>query len=123
MRKLVAVMLFSCLPVMSFAAGGGNNRVFRVLTGIHRYALKNYPNADDDHRNRLDVEFMTLRFLKEHGVNEVLSTQQPVNCGKNSGSFRFGCTGQPKNNGEGWPIQKETFFYLLKRLAAITNKN
>ena len=25
MRKLVAVMLFSCLPVMSFAAGGGNN--------------------------------------------------------------------------------------------------
>ncbi|HCJ63761.1 MAG TPA: cytochrome C, partial [Alcanivorax sp.] len=26
MRKLVAVMLFSCLPVMAFAAGGGNNK-------------------------------------------------------------------------------------------------
>jgi len=53
------------------ATGGSNNRVFSVLTETDRYALKQYPNADDDPRDRLGVEFSSLNFLKDHGVDQI----------------------------------------------------
>lgn len=52
------------------AAGGGNNRVFRVLAGGETLALKSYPD-DGDPRDRLGVEFSSLQFLKRHGVGAV----------------------------------------------------
>ena len=52
------------------AAGGGNNRVFRVQTESETLALKSYPD-DADPRDRLGVEFSSLKFLKRHGVETV----------------------------------------------------
>ena len=49
------------------AAGGGNNRVFRVQTEAGTRSLKSYPD-DADPRDRLGVEFSSLLFLKKHGV-------------------------------------------------------
>ncbi len=52
------------------AAGGGNNRVFRVLAGGETLALKSYPD-DGDPRDRLGVEFSSLQYLKRHGIETV----------------------------------------------------
>lgn len=51
---------------------GANSRVFRMRCAAGgTYALKSYPSADDDPRNRLETEVAALRFLDRHGVIRV----------------------------------------------------
>ncbi|HEY1727847.1 MAG TPA: phosphotransferase [Candidatus Baltobacteraceae bacterium] len=42
--------------------GGGNNRVFRLVTDARTYALKVYRRSENDRRDRLGVEFSGLRY-------------------------------------------------------------
>jgi thiamine kinase-like enzyme len=52
--------------------GGGNNRLFRVLTADnHSYALKEYPRRANDTRDRLGVEFAALQFLERCAITNV----------------------------------------------------
>ncbi len=70
-RRLAGVALRSVQPVH---AGGGNNRLFRVVTADGEvYALKSYPRQASDPRDRLSTEFNALSFLRRHGVTQVPS--------------------------------------------------
>jgi hypothetical protein len=43
--------------------GGGNNRIYRVTTSTHTYALKAYPSREHDPRDRLAHEYDGLAFV------------------------------------------------------------
>lgn len=59
-------------------AGGGNSRVYRVCTRSGaRYALKRYPDAGDDPRERLGREWAALRLMERLGVDTV---PRPLAC-------------------------------------------
>jgi len=51
--------------------GGGNSRIYRIEGPRGRFALKVYPAAGTDPRDRLDVEFKSLRFLEANGISGV----------------------------------------------------
>ena len=46
--------------------GGGNSRVYRIVSGGTSYALKRYPAPGNDPRDRLRQEFEALRFVAQH---------------------------------------------------------
>ena len=51
------------------AAGGGNNRVYRVTAEGGVYALKFYPPQEEDRRDRLGQEFAALEFMTANGID------------------------------------------------------
>ena len=51
------------------AAGGGNNRVYRVTAEGGVYALKFYPPQEEDRRDRLGQEFAALEFMAANGID------------------------------------------------------
>ena len=53
------------------AAGGANNRVYRVRAGRNFYALKLYPATAGDARDRLGAETAAISFMQNHGVRIV----------------------------------------------------
>jgi hypothetical protein len=53
-------------------SGGGNNRVFRVMTADRTYAMKCYGPAELGEHDRLGHEFDGLRFLYEWGIRDIL---------------------------------------------------
>jgi hypothetical protein len=59
------------------AAGGANNRVWRVESSRGLHALKSYPRQAADPRDRLGAEYGALSFLATHGVE---AAPQPVAC-------------------------------------------
>lgn len=52
-------------------AGGANNRVFRVSAGSTTYAVKLYPAATGDERDRLGTESGAVGFMRRHGMRSV----------------------------------------------------
>jgi hypothetical protein len=57
------------------ATSGANSRIFRLETSTGMFALKSYPVRASDKRNRADVEWRALQFLRTKGVTSV---PQPV---------------------------------------------
>lgn len=53
------------------AAGGANNRIYKVSVGSIDYALKFYPQQKNDPRDRLGTEFTSLVFLSENGIRDI----------------------------------------------------
>jgi len=54
------------------ARAGGNNRLFRLETANGQvYALKSYPRLPSDPRDRLSTEFLALKFMRRHGIDQV----------------------------------------------------
>lgn len=53
------------------AAGGGNNRVFRLDHDGRSFALKFYPHQEDDPRDRLGTEWRALVFMTGEGIEAV----------------------------------------------------
>ena len=53
------------------AGTGANSRVYRVRCTEADYALKQYPAAPRETKDRLGVEWLVLSFLTENGVQEV----------------------------------------------------
>ena len=51
--------------------GGGNNRVFRVISDDGDALLKAYFSHPDDRRDRLGAEFGLTSFAWAHGVRQV----------------------------------------------------
>ncbi len=49
-------------------AGGGNNRIFKIVTAGGNYALKYYFRHKDDKRDRLESEYMFTSFVWNHGI-------------------------------------------------------
>lgn len=64
----LAERLLGAPATLHAAAGGGNNRVWRVESSCGRFALKSYPRHAADPRDRLGAEFAALSFLANHGV-------------------------------------------------------
>lgn len=63
--------------------GGRNSRVFRVGCGTSgHYVAKFYPEGETHHRDRLEVEFTSLEFLRDHGVQCV---PRPITADKTRG--------------------------------------
>jgi len=56
---------------VALAGGGGNSRIYRVEAEGKTYALKMYPKAGSDTRDRLGVEKKTLQLFEKHGVGNV----------------------------------------------------
>lgn len=56
---------------LSEHAAGGNSRIYRLETPGGLYALKCYPRAADDPRDRLGTEVAALRFLRANGIGGV----------------------------------------------------
>lgn len=63
--RLLGAPLISAVP----AAGGGNNRVYRVETRDGVYAIKFYPRQDADPRDRLNQEFAALELMGANGID------------------------------------------------------
>lgn len=53
---------------VTLAGGGGNSRIYRVEAKGKHYALKMYPPAGNDKRDRLGVEKQTLQFFERNGI-------------------------------------------------------
>jgi hypothetical protein len=70
-RRLAGVLAGRAPDSVTALAGGNNNRVYRVACPDVSYALKRYPLRPDDPRERLAVEFETLRFLETQGIATV----------------------------------------------------
>lgn len=52
-------------------AGGGNNRIFKIVTPGGNYALKYYFRHKDDKQDRLESEYMFTSFVWNHGIRYV----------------------------------------------------
>jgi hypothetical protein len=66
------------------AAGGGNNRVYRVTTEGGAYTLKFYPPQEEDKRDRLGQEFAALEFMAANGIDCVpkpIAADKDLCCG------------------------------------------
>ena len=68
---IAARLLGAAVDAIEVRRGGGNNRVFRVVSGGHAYALKEYPSSANDPRDRLGHEFGGLTFMRAHGIAAV----------------------------------------------------
>ncbi|MDX2073985.1 MAG: aminoglycoside phosphotransferase family protein [Alphaproteobacteria bacterium] len=53
------------------AASGGNSRVYMVATEGKLYALKQYPEIENDKRNRLETERHALELMHWHGIRSI----------------------------------------------------
>ena len=58
------------VAAIELAGSGANSHVHRVRCAGADYALKQYPAASHDARDRLGVEWRALSFLTENGVDE-----------------------------------------------------
>tara|TARA_Y100000588_G_scaffold289784_1_gene308434 strand:- start:1178 stop:2242 length:1065 start_codon:yes stop_codon:yes gene_type:complete len=58
----------SCIRLQE---GGGNSRVFEVITPTKSFALKEYPNQNIDEWSRVSREFGGLKFLVTSGVQNL----------------------------------------------------
>jgi len=56
------------LLVFEAIHGGGNNRLYRIVTEQGKYILKYYFRHEDDKRNRLNSEYMFCSFAWNHGI-------------------------------------------------------
>lgn len=56
---------------INLASKGANSSVYRVSTLSGLFALKSYPQRSGDSRDRLDVEWRALHFLRARGIASV----------------------------------------------------
>jgi hypothetical protein len=59
------------VTVSRLATGGRNSRIWRVISGDHAFALKQYPSRADDPRDRLATEVGALRLMERYHINTV----------------------------------------------------
>src|ERR1041385_779040 len=50
---------------------GRNSRIYRVRTRNENFALKQYPAAPNDDRDRLGAETQALRLMQQYGIDSV----------------------------------------------------
>ena len=70
-EKVAAALAGGPAVVVPLHRGGRNSRIYRVRTGPHIYALKQYPSRRDDPRDRLSTEVGALRLMERHGIDSV----------------------------------------------------
>ncbi len=94
---------------------GGNNRVFRVISGNSSYVLKKYFVSDKDGRDRLAAEFNFSQFLWKNGIRKIA---QPFskNCEKHSGLYQYVEGKRPGRN----DVKKD---YIIKAMDFIDDIN
>ncbi|MCW5770142.1 MAG: aminoglycoside phosphotransferase family protein [Rhodospirillaceae bacterium] len=66
-RRLVGAPIERCQCV----GGGRNARVWRIVTATGAYALKQYPAAAEDQRDRLGAEREALQWMANAGIDAV----------------------------------------------------
>jgi hypothetical protein len=59
------------VEVSHLLTGGRNSRIWRVCDGERAFALKQYPAAGDDTRNRLATEVGALRLMERYRIDMV----------------------------------------------------
>jgi hypothetical protein len=83
----VAERLLGAPAALAAAAGGGNNRVWRVESRRGLCALKSYPRQAADPRDRLGAEYGALSFLATHGVE---CAPHPIACDRSQNVALYG---------------------------------
>jgi len=83
-RALAADLSGETVEMIARLNGGGNNRIYRVRTGSHTYALKDYGIPDE--RRRLRHEFDALTFLWGRGERAVPAA---VACDERAGAALY----------------------------------
>lgn len=118
-EHILALLREAGLPAaceIAALAGGGNNRVYRVVCGNRSVLLKAYFQHPDDPRDRLGAEFAFLHFAWENGLRCV---PRPLACDplRKLGLYEF-VEGRPLTAGEiGLPEVQQAidFFRELNR--------
>ena len=100
-------------------AGGRNNQTYRIITTDGRtFAGKKYFRSNTDPRNRLDVEFSSLQYLRRHGIRSV---PRPIRSDPQNGcalyEFIEGQRLDPGQAARAGIDQMVEFLAQLKRLA------
>jgi fructosamine-3-kinase len=70
-RRTAEALVGAPIRAVTAATSGGNSRIFLVETAAERCALKAYPLRAGDARDRADIEWRALDFLRRHGVTTV----------------------------------------------------
>lgn len=71
LRELAAVLTGETVLSLAPSGEGANSRIFRLATSRRTLALKCYPAWTGDTRDRLDVEWKALSFLRGQGLTVV----------------------------------------------------
>jgi len=67
----VAALIGSPLQALAPVVGGGNNRVYIAeMKDGRKFAVKKYPEQEEDRRDRLGAEYDALVFMAEEGFGE-----------------------------------------------------
>ena len=53
------------------AGGGGNSRIYKVITDDRLFTLKEYPTMEHDTRSRLETERRALELMHRHGIGAI----------------------------------------------------
>lgn len=84
----VAALLGRPTHALTRLAGGANSRVYRADTDAGPCAVKLYPSADGDTRDRLGAETAAASFLARHGV-EGVPTVLATDRGQGMAAYRW----------------------------------
>lgn len=71
LETIAAELLGAAVTRVEPAGGGGNSRIYQVVSTRGAFALKRYPTIAEDARDRLGVERDTLQFFSRHHVSPV----------------------------------------------------
>jgi hypothetical protein len=70
-RVVAVALLNGQADVEHFQSGGRNSRIYRVRCDGREFALKQYPSATDDPRDRLGTEVGALTLMESIGIDVV----------------------------------------------------
>lgn len=80
LKSIASRLLGAPVSAVGHAAGGGNSRIYKVITPEKSYALKQYPSIVHDARDRLTTERHALELMHWHGIHSIpywISTEPP----------------------------------------------
>ena len=81
LRAVAARLAGAPLLALDRVGAGRNSRVYHVRTAAAEFALKSYPHAGGDARDRLGTEFGALRFLHGHAaVPQAIAAAPEAGC-------------------------------------------
>ena len=69
--RMAETLLGESVTALTHAASGGNSRIYRVETATKVFALKYYPPAAPQGRDRLGVEIAALKLMGDSGIHGV----------------------------------------------------
>lgn len=70
-REVACTLVGAPVEIEHLLAGGRNSRIYHVRSGAKEFALKQYPSAAEDPRDRLSTEVGALTLMERHRFDAV----------------------------------------------------